>query len=199
VGWLCLLGALGFGAYYAWLFYGTTLTTNRAQSDLRESFEPGTAAPPVREEPGEPVKLPGRAVAILEIPKIELDMVVVEGTDTDALKKGPGHYEQTAYPWEDTGRVGIAGHRTTYGAPFWDLQELGEGDLITLVTEYGTFRYRVTDTTVIVPSEGWVLNQTKRPTLVLTTCEPRFSAAQRLIVFADRVSPPAAERAADAA
>jgi len=120
-------------------------------------------------------------------------MVVVEGTDTEALKKGPGHYTQTAYPWEDHGRVGIAGHRTTYGAPFWSLDKLGEGDRITLQTEYGIYNYRVTrsvitDPSGTLPSGVSVLDQTRKPTLVLTTCNPRFSASQRLVVFADRVN-----------
>jgi sortase A len=133
------------------------------------------------------VKVPGGAVAILRIPAIDLDYVVVEGTDTESLKKGPGHYSDTAYPWEGSGRVGIAGHRTTYGAPFWSLDELEEGDRIVLATEYGIFDYRVTGSRIISPSDGSVLSQTRRPTLVLTTCNPRFSAAQRLVVFAARV------------
>jgi sortase A len=133
------------------------------------------------------VKVPGKAMAILKIPKIDVNYVVVEGTDTESLKKGPGHYTQTAYPWEDHGRVGIAGHRTTYGAPFWALEKLHEGDEIVLETEYGIFDYRVTRTLIIPPSDGSVLEPTVRPTLVLTTCNPRFSAAERLIVFAERV------------
>ena len=72
--------------------------------------------------------------------------MVVEGTDTESLKKGPGHYTDTAYPWQNTGRVGIAGHRTTYLAPFWSLNELRQGDRIVLATEYGIFDYRVART-----------------------------------------------------
>jgi sortase A len=131
--------------------------------------------------------LPGSAVAILRIPKIDVDYVVVEGTDTESLKRGPGHYTETAYPWEDSGAVGIAGHRTTYGAPFWSLDELREGDRVVLATEFGIFTYRVTSTRIVPPSDGSVLAQTDDPTLVLTTCHPRFSSAERLIVFADRV------------
>jgi len=188
-GLLLVLSALGVGGYLAWLLWGTGLTTRAAQEDLRPSFQDKVATRPTREAPKgrEVVKVPGRAVAILRIPAIDLDYVVVEGTDTDSLKKGPGHYPQTAYPWERSGRVGIAGHRTTYGAPFWSLNELEEGDRIVLATEYGTFRYRVTGSQIILPSEGWVLDRTEEPTLVLTTCEPRFSAAKRLVVFADRV------------
>jgi len=132
--------------------------------------------------------VPGGAVAILRIPKLHLDMVVVEGTDTESLTKGPGHYPGTAYPWDHTGRVGIAGHRTTYLHPFWSLDHLVSGDLVELETEFGTFDYRVTGSAVILPSEGWVLDQTKRPSLVLTTCSPRFSASHRLVVFANRVA-----------
>lgn len=187
-----LLAGLGVGGYLAWLLWGTGLETHRAQAELRERFVVG-AKRPEQAPPAEHVaKVPGRAVAILQIPRIDLDVVIVEGTDTDALKKGPGHYLQTAYPWEDHGRVGIAGHRTTYGAPFWSLDRLRPGDPIVLQTEYGAFRYVVTRTAItapsgILPSGRFVLEQTERPTLVLTTCNPRFSASQRLVVFADRV------------
>jgi sortase A len=194
VGGLFLIAALAIAAWQAWELWGTGLATEREQAELRPAIEAKvgskqpSAAPPAEEI----VKVPGNAVAILLIPRMDLDMVVVEGTDTESLKKGPGHYSSTAYPWEDSGRVGIAGHRTTYGAPFWSLDELRPGDRITLETEYGVFDYVVTRTVITdpsgtLPSGQSVLAQTDRPTLVLTTCNPRFSAAQRLIVFADRV------------
>jgi sortase A len=137
-------------------------------------------------------KVPGDAVAIIRIPRVELDMVVVEGTDTESLKKGPGHYEDSVYPWEHDGKVAIAGHRTTYGAPFFSLDRLRRGDTIVLATEYGTFDYEVTGLAItppsgLLPSGDSVLDPTTRPTLVLTTCNPRYSAAQRLVVFARRV------------
>ncbi|HSD48245.1 MAG TPA: sortase [Actinomycetota bacterium] len=189
LGIVSLLAAVAIGGYLGWLLWGTGLTTRRAQSDLRQGFESriATQDPSAGPSADKVVKIPGRAVAILVIPRMDLDMVVVEGTGTESLKKGPGHYTQTAYPWEDSGRVGIAGHRTTYGAPFWDLDKLREGDRITLETEFGIFEYQVTRHRIIVPSDSWVLDPTKQPTLVLTTCNPRFSAAQRLVVFADRV------------
>ena len=188
-GLVLILAALGVGGYLAWLLWGTGLSTQAAQRDLRPDFAAKVASKTVEEapEPERVVKVPGGAVAILRIPAIDLDYVVVEGTDTESLKKGPGHYSDTAYPWEGSGRVGIAGHRTTYGAPFWSLDELEEGDRIVLATEYGIFDYRVTGSRIISPSDGSVLSQTRRPTLVLTTCNPRFSAAQRLVVFAARV------------
>lgn len=190
VGVLFLVVAVAIGGYLGWLLWGTGLTTDRAQNELRPGFERsvGTKDPGKAPAAEQVVKVPGQAVAILVIPKIDIDMVVVEGTDTESLKKGPGHYSQTAYPWEDSGRVGIAGHRTTYGAPFWSLEKLKPGDRITLETEYGIYNYLVTRDVIIDPSESWVLDPTNRPTLVLTTCNPRFSASQRLVVFAERLN-----------
>jgi sortase A len=130
-------------------------------------------------------------VGILQIPKISLDMVVVEGTSTDDLEKGPGHYTSTAYPWQRSGRVGIAGHRTTYLHPFWNLDKVKRGDRIRLITEYGTFDYAVTGSNVVLPTATSVLRQTLTPSLVLTACTPRFSAARRLVVFAARLGGPA--------
>jgi sortase A len=186
-GLLLILAALAVGGYVWWLLWGTGLTTRAAQNDLRPRFEERIATTPAAEAPPRTVNVPGEAVAILRIPKIELNYVVVEGTDTESLKKGPGHYSWTSYPWEDTGRVAIAGHRTTYGAPFWSLNELKSGDRIVLATEYGIFNYRVTGSRIILPSQEAVLHETENPTLVLTTCNPRFSAAERLVVFAQRV------------
>jgi sortase A len=113
-------------------------------------------------------------------------MVVVQGVDTASLKKGPGHYPSSAFPWEDHGRVAIAGHRTTYLHPFWSLDEMRPGDLIKIETEYGTFRYTVTRVMTVAPWDRSVLDQTDRPSLALTTCTPRFSASRRLVVLADR-------------
>ena len=187
----CLAGGLAVGGYLGWQLWGTGLATARAQEDLRPRLErlvkePRLVPTTPKAVRGARVAPPGEGVAILQIPRMGLDMVVVEGTEVEDLKKGPGHYTDTAMPWEDTGRVGIAGHRTTYGQPFWALNELRPGDRITLLTEFGRFDYRVTRSVVILPHEGWVLEPTKRPTLVLTTCEPRFSASHRLVVFADR-------------
>ena len=193
-GLVFIVAALGLAGYVWWTLWGTGFTTRAAQEALRRPFEPDVATQPSYEAPSAErvVKVPGKAVAILRIPAIELNYVVVEGAGTEPLKKGPGHYSRTAYPWEDTGRVGIAGHRTTYGAPFWSLNELRVGDRIVLATEYGVFNYRVSRSVItppdgILPSGSYVLDQTRRPSLVLTTCNPRFSAAERLIVIADRV------------
>jgi len=189
LGTLCLVGALVVAGYLGWLLWGTGIGTAREQHHLRQQIEklvsnPGGLNSRTR-RPAGPIR-GGLPVGILQIPRIHLDMVVVNGTSTTDLRKGPGHYLETAYPWEDTGRVGIAGHRTTYLHPFWSLDKLRRGDRIRLITEYGTFDYNVTGSRVILPSGVWVLNQTKEPTLVLTTCTPRFSASHRLVVFASR-------------
>lgn len=190
-GIVCLVVASGLGGYIGWLLWGTGLTTKAAQADLRRDFTPVINSKPMTQAPppgSAALPLRGTAYAELIIPRINLDMIVVQGTDEESLKKGPGHYPETANPWDPTGRVGIAGHRTTYLHPFYYLNEMQVGDPITLRTQYGTFEYRVTQV-FIIPAEGSgvVLNQTVKPTLVLTTCNPRYSATQRLIVTADRV------------
>ena len=186
-GVILILAALAVGGYVWWTLWGTGFATRAAQDDLRPAFEERIASRTAEEAPPRTVNVPGSAIAIIRIPKIELNYVVVEGTDTESLKKGPGHYPWTSYPWEKTGRVAIAGHRTTYGAPFWSLNELEPGDRIVLATEYGIFNYRVTESRIILPSQAAVLHDTRSPTLVLTTCNPRFSAAERLVIFAERV------------
>jgi sortase A len=187
---LCLFAAFVVAAYIAWILWGTGLYTARQQDVLRGELQERIGDP--RPRPG--TVLPGQAYAILRIPSIEVNEVVVQGTGTEALKKGPGHYGQTADPWDDTGRVGIAGHRTTYGAPFWSLDQVRRGDDIFLRTEFGGFRYRVTGSRTILPTQTEVLQPTRKPTLVLTTCAPRFSAAQRLVVFAALVGGSGAAR-----
>jgi sortase A len=119
-------------------------------------------------------------------------MVVVQGTDYASLKEGPGHYLDTADPWDGSGRVGIAGHRTTYLHPFFDLDQIQPGDTIRLLTAYGTYAYSVTRNYVLPEATaGVVLRQTEEPTLVLTTCNPKYGSSQRLIVEADLTGAPA--------
>ncbi|MFN2590604.1 MAG: sortase [Actinomycetota bacterium] len=182
-GTLCLFGAVGMAAFVVWVQWGTGFLTSRSQDRLRAGIEQR-----IGRAPSSPVVLTkGSAVAILRIPRIGPDMVVVEGTSSADLKKGPGHYTSTAYPWQRTGRVGIAGHRTTYLHPFWNLDKLSRGDVVEIDTEYGTFTYSVTSARVVRPTDVWVLRQTSDPTMVLTACTPRFSASHRLVVFAERV------------
>ena len=193
-GLLCLMGAAFFGGYVAWLLWGTGLQTQRAQDALRPAIEEQIADPrPPSEGPkrGSQV-VRGSAYAVIKIPRIGLDMVVVQGTDYTSLKAGPGHYVDTADPWDGTGRVGIAGHRTTYLHPFFNLDQVLPGDTIELLTGFGAYTYTVTKNFVLPEATaGVVLRQTSQPTLVLTTCNPRYASSQRLIVEADLTQPPA--------
>ncbi len=132
----------------------------------------------------------GAAVARIVIPRLDLDKTVVEGVTTSALKKGPGHYPGTPLPGQP-GNAAIAGHRTTYGAPFGDLDKLQENDLIYVTTVQGSFAYRVTDTLIVSPRDIWVLDPTEDNRLTLTTCHPKWTARQRLIVVAELVGEPA--------
>jgi sortase A len=189
----CLLGAAYFAGYVVWLLWGTGIQTEQAQSQLRTTTEQwGTHPLPVPKDPSTaPRILPGDAYADIVIPSIGLDMVVVQGTDYESLKKGPGHYLDTADPWDGTGRVGIAGHRTTYLAPFFNLDKVQVGDRITLLTRYGRYDYAVTKN-LVLPEQtaGVVLEQTTDPTLVLTTCNPKYASSQRLIVEANLIHAP---------
>lgn len=109
--------------------------------------------------------------------------VVVEGTDRATLRKGPGHYPDTPVPGQG-GTVAIAGHRTTYLAPFRPLDKLRPGDAIVVRMPYGRFTYRVERTRIVPPTATWVTHRVAYDRLVLTACHPLYSAAQRIVVFA---------------
>jgi sortase A len=203
---LVVAGALVllFVAYQLW---GTGLHEARAQDELREELErslppapttttttattappPGvtTTAPPpttttTTTPPPPPRVAPGDAVALLEIPRIGVEKAVVEGVSVADLKRGPGHYPGSPLPGQP-GNAAIAGHRTTYGAPFYELDELRIGDVLLVTTRQGEFRYLVDRKTVVRPHEVGVLRPTMEARLTLSTCNPRFSARERLIV-----------------
>jgi sortase A len=128
--------------------------------------------------------MPEGAVARLEIPAIEVDAYVVEGTDPAALNQGPGHYPDTPMPGEQ-GNCGIAAHRTMYGHVFNRLNELAPGDEIVTHTESRSATYRVVETLIVDPSQVDVVAPTDDTRLTLTTCHPIGSAAQRLVVVAE--------------
>ena len=109
--------------------------------------------------------------------------MIVEGTDGGSLRKGPGHYPETPLPGI-RGTVAIAGHRTTYGAPFRDLDKLEVGDTIDVEMPYGHFIYRVEREQIVEPSATWVTRRVGYDRLVLTACHPKYSAAQRIVIFA---------------
>jgi sortase A len=128
----------------------------------------------------------GAAVGRLRIPRIGLDAVVVRGTRPDDLKRGPGLLDAAALPGEP-GTVAIAGHRTTYGAPFRHIDRLRRGDRLTVAMPYGTVRYAVEGTRVVDPGDVGVLRTVGHRRLLLTACHPLFSAARRIVVYAAEI------------
>jgi sortase A len=124
----------------------------------------------------------GDAVGRLRMPKLDRSYVVVEGTDTDSLRKGPGHYPKTPLPGEG-GTVGVAGHRTTYGAPFRTVDKLKPGNELVMDMPYGRFFYRVDKVQIVNPDATWIVDKRKREMLVLSACHPLYSAAKRIVVF----------------
>jgi sortase A len=196
-----------FVAYQLW---GTGIYEARAQDRLKDDFREQlartkatttTTAPPSTTEPpptvattaaaaDTPEPADGDSVGIIEIPKIGLSAAVVQGVNVDDLRQGPGHYPGTPLPGQE-GNAAIAGHRTTYGAPFGDLDQLSKGDAITVQTLQGRFRYTVDEEPYAVdPDDSRPLDSVSgRGVLTLTTCTPKYSAAQRLIVKANLVLP----------
>lgn len=126
----------------------------------------------------------GEAVGRIRIRKIGASFVIVKGTDTADLRKGPGVYPQTAFPGVP-GTTAIAGHRTTYLAPFRHVDRLRRGDEIQVTMPYGRFTYEVERTRIVSPSDIGVIKRVPREDrLVLSACHPLYTAAKRIIVFA---------------
>ena len=125
----------------------------------------------------------GDPIGRIRIPEIGVNKVIVEGTDGGTLRKGPGHYPETPFPGI-RGTVAIAGHRTTYGAPFNELDKLENGDEVAVEMPYGRFVYEVEREQIVEPTATWVTKRVKHDRLVLTACHPKYSAAQRIVIFA---------------
>jgi sortase A len=125
----------------------------------------------------------GQAVGRIRIPRIGASFVVVKGTDTADLRRGPGSYPQTPLPGAP-GTTAIAGHRTTYGAPFRHIDRLTTGNRITVTMPYGRFTYRVQSKRIVGPDAIWVINRVGYDRLVLSACHPLYSASKRIVVFA---------------
>jgi sortase A len=207
VGKFLISVGMGILLFVAWTLWGTGLVTERHQNRLAQEFEQqpvlrpaepsGRSGPPSGYRPA-----PGDAVFRLQIPAIDVDSIVVEGVEQDQLALGPGHYPscrrgfgqplcteaEEVWPGE-RGRVIVSGHRTTHGAPFWDLDKLRAGDLIVTRTKWGNFNYEVFDKEIVAPNARDIANPTatNASEIVFTTCNPKFSAAQRLIVYAELV------------
>lgn len=184
-----------FCAYELWV---TNLVTARAQEQLTDDLRQQWSEPVARPS-GTPQTVPvavelGAGVAVLRLPRLGEDAttVVVEGTSVEDLKKGPGRMLGTALPGE-VGNLVISGHRTTYGAPFADVDRLQPGDAIVVETRDRWFTYRVTGSEIVTPQSVEVAlpvpgQPDAVPTqrlLTLTTCHPKYSARQRLIVYSE--------------
>jgi sortase A len=150
---------------------------NRQQAKLEDAL----AAPPRRVLARQPLK--GDAIGKITIPSIGVSEFVVEGTDTANLRKGPGHYPSTPLPGE-RGTAAIAGHRTTYGAPFRHLDDLRPGRPVAVDLPYGRFVYRVERIRIVDDQDVSVLRRVGYDRLVLTACHPLYSAAERIVAFA---------------
>lgn len=214
-GWTLITAGLVALLYVAYSLFFTNLATEAAQSDLSAEWDShvsqvASAGEPERTDEPDPEAAedtatatdaidPGGAFAVLEFsrpgtdaPPVHADpLFVVGGVTRDDLTRGPGHYPDTAGPGEE-GNLAIAGHRTTYGSPFFHLDQLVEGDRVHVTGRDGErHTYRVTRQQIVGPGDVWVVGPdplgSGAPTLTLTTCHPRFSAAQRLVVFAELV------------
>lgn len=155
----------------------SSFLANRQQGQLEEAL----AKPPARVILRRPLR--GDAIGRIGLPTQHRSYFVIEGTDTASLRKGPGHYRDTSLPGKHR-TMAIAGHRTTYLAPFRKVDELKRGDPIIVDMTYGRFVYRVERTRIVDPSETSVKKSVGRERLVLTACHPLYSAAQRIVVFA---------------
>lgn len=165
------------GATLAWqepISYVTSLVRQNA-------LEAALADSPERVRDGKP--LPGDAIGKITLPTLDKSYLVVEGTDTGDLRKGPGHYDDTPLPGQ-RGTVGIAGHRTTHGAPFRPIDKLERGDEIIVDTVDGRFIYSVERTRIVDPTDLSVKKRVGYDRLILSACHPLYSAAQRIVVFA---------------
>jgi sortase A len=203
IGWLLVVSGSVVLLYVVYLMWFTNLGTDQAQRDMAEAWEldlqsRAEAAENSAEEDGDEDLDPGSAYAMLwferDCEPVGTDdpYFVVSGVTLDDLRAGPGHYPESAPPGGD-GNFAVAGHRTTYGAPFWSLDELQEGDTIHVVDLDGEeWVYEFTEQRVVSPADTWVVGEdpleTGEPTITLTTCHPRFSAAQRLIAWGELVT-----------
>ena len=173
---LLLLGGVGLVGY--------PFATNMWQDRIQTRLDDQIASPELQQAYKERKIETGDSLTRIKIPALDLDTVVVEGITPSALRAGAGHYPQTPLPCEG-GNVSIAGHRTTFGRPFGNVDQLKPGDTIELTTPIGGCVYQVSrDPFVVAPSELSVIGPTGERSLTLTTCHPKGSAAQRLIIRA---------------
>jgi sortase A len=219
VGRVCITAGVLILLFVAYQLWGTGIREAQAQRALEDEFEQSLAgsdadtdadvdepdetttttegedtgdgpAPTSDAGPPPPPPADGEAIARLRIPAIGVDKIVVEGVEVSDLKKGPGHYPSSPLPGQP-GNAAIAGHRTTYGAPFNRLDELEAGDEILVTTMQGSFRYEVREQLIVQPDQVEVLDDFGDDRLTLTACHPKYSARQRIVVVAALQGPAA--------
>lgn len=161
----------------------TSTTTTIPTTTTLPGQPPDTTVKPVVQEPVYPLPNIGDPVAQIRIPKIGITRTVVEGTDVHQLARGPAHYPATPLPGQK-GNVAIAGHRTTYGQPFHNVDKLEPGDQIFLKTLQGDFVYIVSGTEIVKPSQVEVLEDKGDNRLTLTACHPKYSLKERIVITA---------------
>ena len=213
VGWTFIWGGLFIFGYLGWQLFVTDLITAQVQAEaieeLDRTFETARAALPqveaveIPDDPETTVEYhpedeptEDAEFAEIRIPGIEMTAVVFEGVSRSTLTQGPGHMPGTPLPGQPGNSV-ISGHRTTYGRPFFDLDQLQPGDLIEVETAIGIHVYEVRESFVVMPTDVWVTDDRPGGWLTLTTCNPKFSARERLIVTAELVEGPNAEFVAE--
>ena len=218
VGRSCISAGVLTLLFVVYQLWGTGLreaqAQNRLEDEFREIIGDDAGGDPISSGesnsttsttigPPPPPPTEGDAMAHLVIPDIGVDKIVVQGVSLEDLKHGPGHYPDTPLPGQP-GNAAIAGHRTTYGAPFNRIDELDNGDEILVTTVQGSFVYEVMGQQIVSPSQVEVLNNQGDNRLTLTACHPKYSASQRIVVSARLVgtaapvtAPPAGQQNPD--
>lgn len=203
LGWALIWSGLFIFGYLGWQVFGTDVVNERVQAeasdDLVGFFEVERARLPAvesvegeegpleyhpEEEPSENTEF-----ARIVVPKVGLDAVVFEGVGRETLTRGPGHMPDTPLPGQP-GNAVISGHRTTHGRPFFDFDLLLPGDRIDVETSIGNHVYVVRESLIVAPTDVWVTEDKAGGWLTLTTCNPKFSARERLIISAELVEGP---------
>jgi sortase A len=205
LGWALIWSGLFVFGYLGWQLFGTDVLNARVQAAAVTGLEDNLAAsrqelPPeveVEVDEGAPLVVhspeeppaEGEELGMLRIPSLGVEVVTFEGVDVETLQMGPGHMPGTALPGQP-GNAVISGHRTTYGRPFFDFDQLVPGDRIEIETAIGLHVYEVDDSFIVEPTEVWVTEDKPGGWLTLTTCNPKFSARERLIITARLVQGP---------
>jgi sortase A len=208
LGWTLIWSSFFILGYVGYELVVTDLINSGIQADAAEGIDDVFAEavpPPVEEIPvdepsdagdevvefhREDAPEEGTEFGVMRVPRLGIEVVVFEGVAPDTLKKGPGHMPGTPLPGQP-GNAVLSGHRTTYGRPFFDLDQLQPGDRIEIETAIGTHVYELREEWFLVaPTDVWVVDPREGGWLTLTTCHPKFSARQRLIVTAELVAGP---------